>query len=60
MLAVELTAQGGDAHAVCERLMGLGYLCKDTHDHTVRISPPLVLTRDQADGIGRGVRAGAG
>ena len=51
MLAVELTPEAGGAHALCERLMGLGYLCKDTHDHTVRISPPLILTQDQADGI---------
>jgi len=51
MLAVELTPEGGGAHAMCERLMALGYLCKDTHDHTVRISPPLILTRDQADDI---------
>ncbi len=51
MLAVELHPQAGGARPVCERLKDLGYLCKDTHDHTVRISPPLVLTNDQADGI---------
>jgi ornithine--oxo-acid transaminase len=51
MLAVELHPQAGGARPVCEDLMRRGYLCKDTHDHTVRISPPLVLTADQADGI---------
>jgi ornithine--oxo-acid transaminase len=51
MLAVELHPEAGGARPVCERLKDLGFLCKDTHDHTVRISPPLVLTNDQADGI---------
>ncbi len=51
MLAVELHPEAGGARPVCEDLMRRGYLCKDTHDHTVRISPPLVLTADQADGI---------
>lgn len=51
MLAVELHPEAGGARPVCERLKDLGFLCKDTHDHTVRISPPLVLTADQADSI---------
>jgi ornithine--oxo-acid transaminase len=51
MLAVELHPDAGGARPVCERLKDLGFLCKDTHDHTVRISPPLVLTADQADSI---------
>jgi ornithine--oxo-acid transaminase len=24
-------------------------LCKDTHEHTIRIAPPLVITRDEVD-----------
>jgi ornithine--oxo-acid transaminase len=24
-------------------------LCKDTHEHTIRIAPPLVITRDQVE-----------
>ncbi|HEX5379289.1 MAG TPA: ornithine--oxo-acid transaminase [Phenylobacterium sp.] len=51
MLAVELHPEAGGARPVCEDLMRAGFLCKDTHDHTVRISPPLVLTADQADSI---------
>lgn len=51
MLAVELHPDAGGARPVCERLKDLGFLAKDTHDHTVRISPPLVLTADQADEI---------
>jgi ornithine--oxo-acid transaminase len=34
------------ARAVCEELMDQGVLCKDTHEHTIRLAPPLVVTRD--------------
>jgi ornithine--oxo-acid transaminase len=27
----------------------LGILCKDTHLHTIRISPPLVIKKDEID-----------
>ncbi len=33
----------------CERLMGLGVLCKDTHERTIRIAPPLTITREELD-----------
>jgi ornithine--oxo-acid transaminase len=51
MLAIELDPAGGGARAVCERLMARGLLAKETHDHTIRITPPLILTEDQADWI---------
>jgi ornithine--oxo-acid transaminase len=51
MLAVDLAPTAGGARLVCEELMTRGLLAKETHDHTVRISPPLVLTADQADWI---------
>ena len=31
--------------------MARGLLAKETHDHTIRIAPPLILTADQADWI---------
>ena len=37
------------ARAVCEQLMGEGVLCKDTHEHTIRLAPPLVVTREDLD-----------
>ena len=52
MLAVELHADAGGARRVCEALQGRGLLAKETHDHTIRIAPPLILTTDQADWIG--------
>jgi ornithine--oxo-acid transaminase len=43
MIAVELQDAGG-ARACCQALQARGLLCKETHDHTIRIAPPLVIT----------------
>jgi ornithine--oxo-acid transaminase len=51
MLAVELHAEAGGARRVCEALQARGLLAKETHAHTIRIAPPLILTDDQADWI---------
>ena len=49
MLAVELHPEAGGARRYCEALRQRGILAKDTHDHTIRLAPPLVVTRDQID-----------
>jgi len=49
MLAVELHPGAGRARHYCEALQGKGILAKDTHEHTIRIAPPLVITGDQVD-----------
>ena len=49
MLAVELQPAVGGAHRYCEALKDRGVLAKDTHEHTIRISPPLPITRDEID-----------
>lgn len=49
MLAVELHPEAGGARRYCETLRARGILAKDTHDHTIRIAPPLVITRDQVE-----------
>jgi ornithine--oxo-acid transaminase len=51
MLAVELHADAGGARRVCEALQRRGLLAKETHDNTIRIAPPLILTDDQAGWI---------
>jgi ornithine--oxo-acid transaminase len=51
MLAVELHAEAGGARRVCEALQARGLLAKETHQHTIRVAPPLILTADQADWI---------
>lgn len=49
MLAVELNPEAGPARRYCEALQARGLLAKDTHEHTIRIAPPLVITSDQVD-----------
>ena len=51
MIAVELHAEAGGARRVCEALQARGLLAKETHEHTIRIAPPLILTDAQADWI---------
>jgi ornithine--oxo-acid transaminase len=49
MLAVELHSEAGGARRYCEALRQRGILAKDTHEQTIRIAPPLVITSDQVD-----------
>lgn len=49
MMAVELVPEAGGARQYCYQLKDLGLLAKDTHDHTIRLAPPLVITRNQVD-----------
>lgn len=39
------------ARPYCEKLMELGLLCKDTHKYTIRLAPPLIITKSEADFI---------
>src|SRR6201991_2402495 len=49
MLAVELHPEAGNARRYCEALQGSVIFAKNTHKHTIRIAPPLVITSDQVD-----------
>ncbi|MDH5371316.1 MAG: ornithine--oxo-acid transaminase [Acidimicrobiia bacterium] len=49
MLAVELHHDEGAASVFVKALKDRGVLAKDTHGTTIRISPPLVITRDEID-----------
>ncbi|MEU4668473.1 ornithine--oxo-acid transaminase [Amycolatopsis sp. NPDC023774] len=51
---VDIAAGGPTGRAASEALAGLGVLCKETHDHTLRIAPPLVISRAELD---RGIDA---
>jgi ornithine--oxo-acid transaminase len=42
---IELTPEAAPARAVCERLLELGVLAKDTQETTVRLAPPLMVSR---------------
>ena len=43
-IAIELDVP---ARPYCEALKKLGVLCKETHEHVIRIAPPLVITREE-------------
>ena len=49
MLAVELHPEAGGARKYCYALKDRGLLTKDTHGHTIRIAPPLVVTKGEVD-----------
>ena len=46
---VELHESAGGARKYCYQLKDRGLLCKDTHTHTIRLAPPLVITKEQLD-----------
>lgn len=41
---VDIDPALGTGRAICERLMTLGVLAKDTHGSTIRLAPPLVIS----------------
>ena len=51
MLAVELLPEAGGARVYCEALQRRGILCKETHEHTIRITPPLIITKSEVDEV---------
>jgi ornithine--oxo-acid transaminase len=46
---VELKPEAGGARKYCYALKDRGMLCKDTHENTIRLAPPLVITKEQLD-----------
>jgi ornithine--oxo-acid transaminase len=48
-VGIELAEGSGPARAVCERLLELGVLAKDTRETTVRLAPPLVIEEEDLD-----------
>ena len=49
MTGVELDPSIGKARPICEKLADLGVLVKDTHEQTIRITPPLVIEKKEID-----------
>jgi ornithine--oxo-acid transaminase len=46
---VQLGPEAGGARKYCYALKDRGMLCKDTHVDTIRLAPPLVITKEQLD-----------
>ena len=48
--AIVITPQGGKtAGDLCYALKAAGLLAKPTHDHIIRLAPPLIITAEQVD-----------
>jgi ornithine--oxo-acid transaminase len=48
-IGIELWHQAGGARRYAEDLRHRGVLCKETHEHVIRIAPPLVIDAEQVD-----------
>ena len=48
-IGIELKVEAGGARRFCEQLATEGILCKETHTHVIRVSPPLVISRQELD-----------
>jgi len=48
-IGIELHREAGGARRFCETLQKEGLLCKETHDHVIRIAPPLVIKKEEID-----------
>ncbi len=48
-IGVEIDPSLGTARAVCEALMQRGLLSKETHETVVRLTPPLVIEKQEID-----------
>jgi ornithine--oxo-acid transaminase len=42
-LFIGIEVKGGNAMAFCRKLFALGLIVNDSHGHTIRISPPLII-----------------
>ena len=48
-IAVEIKESAGRARPYCEELMRQGLLCKETHQQSLRLAPPLVMTKEECE-----------
>jgi ornithine--oxo-acid transaminase len=46
---IELYPEAGGARRFAEALCGEGVLLKETHEHTLRLMPPLVITKEELE-----------
>ncbi|MBN2225952.1 MAG: ornithine--oxo-acid transaminase [candidate division Zixibacteria bacterium] len=50
-LFIGIEVKSGDAMVYCRKLLDLDMLANDSHGHTIRISPPLVINDDEVNYI---------
>lgn len=56
-VGIELEPEAGGARRFCEALAERGMLCKETREHVIRLTPPLVIGRPELDWAVEQVRA---
>ncbi len=50
LIGVEIKLEPGETvRPLCEELLKVGVLSKDTHEKTIRFAPPLTITKDEID-----------
>jgi ornithine--oxo-acid transaminase len=49
LLGIVLRPEAGGARRFCEALMHEGLLCKETHEHVIRLAPPLTISEQDLD-----------
>jgi ornithine--oxo-acid transaminase len=50
-LFIGVEVKSGDAMTFCRKLLDLNMLANDSHHHTIRISPPLIINEDEMNYI---------
>ncbi len=48
-LFIGIEVKNGNAMEFCRKLLNLGVLANDSHGHTIRISPPLIINDQEID-----------
>ena len=48
-LFIGIEVKKGNAMEFCQKLAGLGVVANDSHGHTIRISPPLIINDQEID-----------
>lgn len=49
LIGIELNHTAGGARRFCEALQAEGILCKETHQHVIRLAPPLIIQGENID-----------
>ncbi len=50
-LFIGIEVKNGDAMMYCRKMLDMDMLVNDSHGHTIRISPPLIINDDEVDYI---------
>jgi|SRR5271157_1469407 len=55
LLALEIKKTAGNVRPLCEKLLKLGVLVKAKGDQTIRLAPPLIISKEQLDWAIQGI-----